>query len=78
MKDLVKGIHHITAIASDPQQNDFYLGIIGLKLVKKTVNLDVPDTYHFYYGDDSGSPGTILTFFPFYGKNIPGHGPYYQ
>lgn len=59
------GIHHITAIASDPQRNlDFYTKVLGLRFVKKTVNFDDPGTYHFYFGDESGSPGTILTFFP--------------
>jgi glyoxalase family protein len=60
------GIHHITALASDPQRNiDFYVGFLGLRLVKKTVNFDAPDVYHFYYGDETGRPGTMLTFFPF-------------
>jgi glyoxalase family protein len=59
------GIHHITAIAADPAQNAaFYTKILGLRLVKKTVNFDDPGTYHLYYGDDTGTPGTILTFFP--------------
>lgn len=59
------GIHHITAIVGHPQENvDFYAGILGLRLVKKTVNFDDPGTYHFYFGDDQGSPGTIITFFP--------------
>ncbi|HEU5121020.1 MAG TPA: ring-cleaving dioxygenase, partial [Candidatus Nitrosocosmicus sp.] len=59
------GIHHITAIAGDPQKNiDFYAGFLGLRLVKLTVNFDDPTTYHFYYGDSIGRPGTILTFFP--------------
>jgi glyoxalase family protein len=59
------GIHHITAIATDPQGNlDFYSGILGLRLVKRTVNFDDPSTYHFYFGDRIGHPGTILTFFP--------------
>jgi glyoxalase family protein len=59
------GIHHITAIAADPQENlDFYGGILGLRFLKKTVNFDDPGTYHFYYGDYQGTPGTILTFFP--------------
>src|SRR5437588_10211149 len=59
------GIHNVTAIASDPQKNiDFYAGILGLRLVKRTVNFDDPGTYHFYYGDQTGTPGTILTFFP--------------
>ena len=58
------GIHHITAICGDPQRNlDFYSGILGLRLVKKTVNFDDPGTYHLYYGDGLGSPGTIMTFF---------------
>lgn len=60
-----KGIHHITAVAGDPQRNlDFYAGFLGLRFVKKTVNFDDPSVYHLYYGDDSGKPGTILTFFP--------------
>jgi glyoxalase family protein len=58
------GIHHITAIASDPQRNvDFYQGLLGLRLVKQTVNFDDPGSYHLYYGDALGRPGTILTFF---------------
>ncbi len=62
------GIHHITAIASDPQRNlDFYTGTLGLRLVKLTVNFDDPGTYHFYFGDELGRPGTILTFFPWVG-----------
>ena len=61
-----EGIHHITAITSDGQSNvDFYAGVLGFRLVKKTVNFDDPGTYHLYYGDAVGSPGTILTFFPF-------------
>jgi len=60
-----RGIHHVTAIATDPQANvDFYAGVLGLRLVKKTVNFDDPGTYHLYYGDATGRPGTILTFFP--------------
>jgi glyoxalase family protein len=59
------GIHHVTAISGEPQRNvDFYAGTLGLKLVKKTVNFDDPETYHLYYGDGAGSPGTIMTFFP--------------
>ena len=62
------GIHHVTAVAGDPQRNvDFYAGFLGLRLVKKTVNFDDPGTYHLYYGDEEGRPGTILTFFPFPG-----------
>jgi glyoxalase family protein len=59
------GIHHITAIAGDPQRNvDFYTGVLGLRLVKVTVNFDDPGSYHLYYGDELGRPGSILTFFP--------------
>ena len=58
------GIHHVTAIASDPQRNvDFYTGVLGLRLVKLTVNFDDPGAYHLYYGDAVGHPGTLLTFF---------------
>lgn len=58
------GLHHVTAIASDPQRNlDFYVGVLGLRLVKRTINFDDPGSYHFYFGDETGSPGTILTFF---------------
>jgi glyoxalase family protein len=59
------GIHHVTAIAGDAQRNvDFYAGMLGMRLVKRTVNFDDPATYHLYYGDEQGTPGTILTFFP--------------
>lgn len=59
------GIHHITGVAADPQRNlDFYAGVLGLRLVKRTVNFDDPTTFHFYFGDEAGSPGSILTFFP--------------
>lgn len=62
----IPGIHHITAISGPPQENvDFYTRTLGQRLVKKTVNFDAPDTYHLYYGDRAGRPGTILTFFPF-------------
>ncbi len=61
----INGIHHVTAICSNPQKNiDFYTKILGLRLVKLTVNFDDPTTYHLYYGDEIGHPGTILTFFP--------------
>jgi len=61
----IEGIHHVTAIARGAQGNlDFYTGVLGLRLVKRTVNFDDPGTYHLYYGDEVGSPGTILTFFP--------------
>lgn len=64
----IPGIHHVTAIAGEPQANiDFYAGILGLRLVKLTVNFDDPGTYHLYYGDGQGHPGTILTFFPWPG-----------
>ncbi|MDP8983425.1 MAG: ring-cleaving dioxygenase [Acidobacteriota bacterium] len=64
----IPGIHHVTAIAGDPQRNiDFYTGTLGLRLVKLTVNYDDPGTYHLYYGDGIGRPGTILTFFPWRG-----------
>jgi glyoxalase family protein len=69
------GIHHITAIAGDPQQNvEFYAGILGLRLVKQTVNYDDPGTYHLYFGDALGGPGTILTFFPWPGAPRGRHG----
>src|SRR5215213_8625926 len=59
------GIHHVTAIVDDPQENiDFYTNVLGLRLVKQTVNFDDPYTYHLYYGDEQGRPGTIITFFP--------------
>ena len=62
------GIHHVTAIAGEPQRNvDFYAGLLGLRLVKKTVNFDDPGTYHLYYGDGAGTPGSIMTFFPWPG-----------
>jgi glyoxalase family protein len=65
MPKLITGIHHVTAIAGDPQANiDFYVKLLGLRLVKRTVNFDDPFTYHFYFGDDVGHPGTLLTFFP--------------
>ena len=64
----ILGLHHVTAIAGDPQANvDFYTGLLGLRLIKKTVNFDDPKTYHLYYGDGVGSPGTIMTFFPWPG-----------
>ena len=68
MSSAIKGIHHITAIAGNAKRNvDFYTRVLGLRLVKKTVNFDDPHTYHFYYGDKVGTPGTILTFFPWEG-----------
>ena len=60
-----RGIHHVTAIAGSTRRNlGFYTGVLGLRLVKKTVNFDDPASYHFYYGDETGSPESILTFFP--------------
>lgn len=68
MENRILGLHHITAIAGDAQRNyDFYTKVLGLRLVKKTVNFDDPQTYHFYFGDEFGSPGTIITFFPWAG-----------
>lgn len=68
MSKLVTGLHHITALASEAQKNvNFYAGILGLRLVKKTINFDAPEVYHLYYGNEQGSPGTILTFFPYPG-----------
>jgi glyoxalase family protein len=65
------GIHHVTAITADAQRNiGFYVGTLGLRLVKTTVNFDAPDMYHLYLGDETGRPGSILTFF-----EIPGAAP---
>ncbi|GEC77820.1 ring-cleaving dioxygenase [Flavobacterium aquatile] len=70
MENTILGIHHITAIAGDAQRNfNFYSKILGLRFIKKTVNFDDPGTYHFYFGDEIGSAGTILTFFP-WGEGI--------
>jgi glyoxalase family protein len=64
MPQPIVGLHHVTAIASDPQRNlDFYCELLGLRFVKRTVNFDDPGSYHLYFGDDIGSPGSILTFF---------------
>src|SRR5450432_958885 len=68
MNNQVLGLHHITAIAGNAKRNyDFYTRILGLRMVKKTVNFDDPGTYHFYFGNETGTPGTILTFFPWEG-----------
>lgn len=65
MTKKTSGIHHITAIVGHPQENiDFYAGILGLRLVKQTINFDDPGTYHLYFGSEGGKPGTIITFFP--------------
>ncbi|MCW1961338.1 ring-cleaving dioxygenase [Chryseobacterium viscerum] len=67
---LITGLHHVTAITGNAQENiDFYTGVLGLRLVKKTVNFDYSDVYHFYFGDEYGTPGTIMTTFP-YGKDL--------
>ncbi len=67
-KRLISGLHHVTALSSGAQENlDFYAGILGLKMVKKTINFDAPEVYHLYYGDRQGSPGTLMTFFPYPG-----------
>ncbi|WP_207433815.1 ring-cleaving dioxygenase [Sabulibacter ruber] len=68
MENKILGLHHITAIADQAKKNlDFYTDVLGLRLLKKTVNFDDPGTYHLYYGDEKGSAGTILTFFPYEG-----------
>jgi glyoxalase family protein len=73
----IQGLHHVTAMAGDPQANlEFYHGLLGQRLVKKTVNFDDPGTYHFYFADEIGTPGTILTFFPWpmAKRGVPGNG----
>ena len=80
MKTPTTGIHHITAISSDVRRNKhFYTQVLGLRFVKQSVNQDDPGTYHLYYGDYAGLPGTILTFFPWVGirRGRPGHGQSY-
>jgi glyoxalase family protein len=75
--DAIKGLHHVTAIASDPQRNvDFYRNVLGQRLVKRTVNFDAPDTYHFYFADLIGNPGSVLTFFawPDMRRGVRGNG----
>jgi glyoxalase family protein len=68
MSATTTGLHHVTAIGGEPQRNiDFYIRGFGLRLVKKTVNFDDPSTYHLYYGDDAGTPGSLMTFFPWRG-----------
>jgi glyoxalase family protein len=77
MNPSITGLHHVTAIASDPQRTlDFYVGLLGLRFVKRTVNFDDPASYHFYFGDARGNPGTILTFFAWPGarRGIRGTG----
>ncbi|WP_136684963.1 VOC family protein [Falsirhodobacter xinxiangensis] len=73
----IQGLHHVTAIASSPQANsDFFTRTLGLRRVKKTVNFDDPGTYHLYYGDEQGTPGSVMTYFPFrnIGQGRPGIG----
>jgi len=66
----IDGLHHVTALCGDPQRNfDFYTGVLGLRLVKKTVNFDDPSAYHLYYADGAGTPGSVITFFPW--KDMP-------
>lgn len=76
MEDKILGLHHITAIATSAKRNyQFYTKVLGLRFVKKTVNFDDPKTYHLYYGNEQGSPGTILTFFPWEGAHQGRPGP---
>ncbi len=75
--DPIRGLHHVTAVARDPQRNvDFYRNVLGQRLVKRTVNFDSPDTYHFYFADETGTPGSVLTFFawPNMRKGVRGNG----
>ncbi|RYZ26972.1 MAG: ring-cleaving dioxygenase [Sphingobacteriales bacterium] len=75
MQQLITGIHHVTATASDAQENiDFYTGVLGLRLVKKTVNFDNKEVYHFYYSNGGSGSGSILTFFPYQGLKNGRHG----
>ncbi|MBM9593691.1 ring-cleaving dioxygenase [Roseitranquillus sediminis] len=68
MLDQIKGLHHVTVLASSARANNaFFTGTLGLRRVKKTVNFDAPDVYHLYYGDERGTPGTVMTYFPFPG-----------
>ncbi|MDH5234902.1 MAG: ring-cleaving dioxygenase [Gemmatimonadota bacterium] len=71
MDALIRGLHHVTATVNDAQQDvDFYVGLLGQRLVKKTVNFDNPGVYHFYYGNEAGTPGTIMTTFPYKGMGV--------
>ncbi len=66
MLNQIKGLHHVTSLASDPRNNNaFFTNVLGLRRIKKTVNFDAPDVYHLYYGDEIGTPGTVMTYFPF-------------
>jgi len=71
MDALIRGLHHVTATVNDAQQDvDFYVGLLGQRLVKKTINFDNPGVYHFYYGNEAGTPGTIMTTFPYKGMGV--------
>lgn len=71
MDALIRGLHHVTATVADAQEDvDFYVRLLGQRLVKKTINFDNPGVYHFYYGDGAGTPGTIMTTFPYKGMGI--------
>jgi len=71
MDALIQGLHHVTATVSEAQADvDFYVGLLGQRLVKKTVNFDNPGVYHFYYGNEAGEPGTIMTTFPYAGMGV--------
>ena len=77
MLDQIKGLHHVTSMASDARSNNrFFTDTLGLRRVKTAVNFDAPDVYHLYYGDQSGTPGSVMTYFPFpnIGKGRPGAG----
>ncbi|MGI6855321.1 VOC family protein [Mesorhizobium sp. 1B3] len=77
MLEQIKGLHHVTSMARDARQNNaFFTGKLGLRRVKKTVNFDAPDVYHLYYADEVGTPGSVMTYFPFpnIGKGRPGTG----
>ena len=77
MLDQIKGLHHVTSMAKDARRNNgFFTGDLGLRRVKKTVNFDAPDVYHLYYADEFGTPGSVMTYFPFpnIGKGRPGVG----
>jgi len=77
MIDQIRGLHHVTSMARDARQNNqFFTEVLGLRRVKKTVNFDAPDVYHLYYADEVGTPGTVMTYFPFPGMShgVPGTG----
>lgn len=75
MLDQIKGLHHVTSMAKDARQNnDFFTHKLGLRRVKKTVNFDAPDIYHLYYGDEVGTPGSVMTYsrFPISARAVAG------